>query len=74
MWQDVGSILCMKNLKKRREAKGLSRFELAKRSGTSPNTIYDIEMRGTATSVTNAINLARALGTTVEDLMGRKAS
>lgn len=64
----------MKNLRARREAKSLSRYQLARRANVSPETIESIETRGTATSVVNAVALAQALGTTVEDLMGEKAS
>ena len=61
----------MRNLRKRRDAAGLSRYELAKMAGVSPQTIAEIEMNGVATSVVNALSLAKALGTTVEDLMGK---
>jgi transcriptional regulator with XRE-family HTH domain len=60
----------MTNLRKRREAAGLSRYKLALASGVSPETIYGIETRGVKTSADNAVKLANALGTTVEDLMG----
>jgi DNA-binding XRE family transcriptional regulator len=64
----------VKNLRKRRDAAGLSRFRLAVAAGVSPETIEAIETKGTATSVENAVKLARALGTTVEDLMGKKVA
>jgi DNA-binding XRE family transcriptional regulator len=67
-------MLGMKNLRKRRDAAGLSRYELAKQAGVSPETIEAIEMRGTATSVSNAVKLAAALDTTVEDLMGKRTA
>jgi DNA-binding XRE family transcriptional regulator len=64
----------MQNLRKRRDAAGLSRWELSKIADVSPQTIADIELKGTATSVVNATRLAKALGTTVEDLMGEKVA
>lgn len=64
----------MQNLRKRREAKGLSRWNLSVLSGVSIETIAGIELNGTNTGVETAVKLATALGTTVEDLMGRKAS
>jgi len=64
----------MDNLRKRREDAGLSRFKLAMAAGVTPETIEGIEMKGTATSVENALRLAQALGTTVEDLMGQKVA
>jgi transcriptional regulator with XRE-family HTH domain len=60
----------MKNLRKRRDAKGWSRYTLARKANVNPETIEAIETRGTKTSVVNAVALAQALGTTVEDLMG----
>ena len=62
----------MRNLRKRREAAGLSRWELSKITDVSPNTISDIENKGVKTSVDNAVRLAKALGTTVEDLVGER--
>ena len=62
----------MRNLRKRREAAGLSRWELAKISDVSPQTISDIELKATNPRVDIAARLARALGTTVDDLMGSK--
>ena len=60
----------MKNLRKRREQAGLSRWQLSVEANVSPQTIADIELKDTKTSVNNAMRLARALDTTVEDLMG----
>jgi DNA-binding XRE family transcriptional regulator len=64
----------MRNLQKRRKAAGLSRWKLSLETGVSPQTIADIETKGTKTSVDNAVKLAAALGTTVEDLMGKKVA
>jgi transcriptional regulator with XRE-family HTH domain len=61
----------MKNLRKRRESKKLSRWQLSVLSGVSIETIAGIELNGTNTGVENAVKLATALGTTVEDLMGK---
>jgi transcriptional regulator with XRE-family HTH domain len=61
----------MKNLRKRREAKKLSRWQLSVLSGVSIETIAGIERSGTNTGVETAVKLATALGTTVEDLMGK---
>jgi DNA-binding XRE family transcriptional regulator len=63
----------MKNLRKRRDAAGLSRYELAKLAGVSPDTIEQIE-GGAGCRADTALKLARALGTTVEDLMGRRTA
>jgi DNA-binding XRE family transcriptional regulator len=66
----------MRNLRKRREAAGLSRYQLARKADVSPQTIEQIEMNGVGCHVTTAMKLARALDTTIEDLMGvrRKVS
>jgi DNA-binding XRE family transcriptional regulator len=64
----------VRNLRKRRDAKGYSRWTLSVETGISPQTIADIENKGTKTSVDNAVKLAQALGTTVEDLYGKVAS
>ena len=65
----------MQNLRKRRKAAGLSRAQLGRAADVSAETIEAIEMRGRATSVVIALRIARALGTTVEDLTGgRRAS
>jgi transcriptional regulator with XRE-family HTH domain len=61
----------MKNLRRRREAKKLSRWELAKKADVSPQTISDIELKGTNPRVDIAAKLAKALGTTIDDLMGK---
>lgn len=50
-----------------RRAAGFQQDGLAERSGVPQGTISRIE-NGTAPLVTNALRLARALGTTVEDL------
>jgi transcriptional regulator with XRE-family HTH domain len=63
----------LKNLRKRRDAAGLSRYQLALRAGVSPNTIEQIERGTSGTSVKVAQKLAKALGTTVADLLGEKA-
>ena len=60
----------MKNLRRRRDEAKLSRWELSIRAGVSPQTISDIEMKGTNPRVDIAEKLARALGTTVDDLLG----
>lgn len=60
----------MKNLRRRRDEANLSRWELSIRSGVSPQTISDIEMKGTNPRVDIAEKLATALGTTVDDLIG----
>jgi transcriptional regulator with XRE-family HTH domain len=65
-------LLVMKNLRNRREAKKLSRWELAKKADVSPQTISDIELKGTHPRVDIAAKLAKALGTTIDDLMGRR--
>jgi transcriptional regulator with XRE-family HTH domain len=62
----------MKNLRRRREAKKLSRWELAKLADVSPQTISDIELKGTNPRVDIAARLANALDTTVDDLLGRR--
>jgi DNA-binding XRE family transcriptional regulator len=61
----------MKNLRKRREAAGLSRYQLAKAADVSPDTIEQIE-NGSGCRTATALALAKALGTTVEDLAGGK--
>jgi DNA-binding XRE family transcriptional regulator len=63
----------MKNLRKRRDARKLSRFELAKLAGVSPDTIEQIE-GGAGCRASTAVKLAQALGTTVEDLYGGKVA
>jgi transcriptional regulator with XRE-family HTH domain len=63
----------MKNLRKRREARGLSRYELAKLADVSPETISQIE-RGAGSRIETAQRLARALHTTVGDLIGERAA
>jgi DNA-binding XRE family transcriptional regulator len=63
----------MENLRKRRDAAGLSRFELAKLAGISPDTIEALEKGRSEGNVQTARKLARALGTTVDDLIGGKA-
>ena len=60
----------MDNLRKRRDAAGLSRWQLAKLADVPPQTIYDIEQNHINTGVETALKLAKALDTTVEDLMG----
>ena len=62
----------MKNLRKRRDAAGWSRYELGKRADVSPDTIEGLEMKGLGCHIETALRLARALDTTVEDLMGKE--
>lgn len=61
----------MKNLRKRRDAAHLSRYELAKLADISPNTIEQLETKDVGCHIETALKLANALGTTVEDLMGQ---
>jgi DNA-binding XRE family transcriptional regulator len=63
----------MKNLRKRREAQKLSRYQLAKLADVSPDTIEQIE-GGAGCRASTAMKLARALETTVEDLYGGKVA
>jgi len=63
----------MKNLRKRRDAAKLSRYELAKLADVSPDTIEQIE-NGAGCRAQTAMKLAQALGTTVEDLYGGKVA
>jgi DNA-binding XRE family transcriptional regulator len=61
----------MKNLEKRRLEAGLSRERLGWKAGVSQNTIEAIERKGTRPRVDIAAKLAKALGTTIDDLMGK---
>jgi DNA-binding XRE family transcriptional regulator len=56
-------------LKELREQKGYSRKQLADIVGTSPQTIWNIEVHGAEPVIGLAVRLARALGVTVEDLI-----
>jgi len=53
-----------------REAKELSKSQLAKEAGVDRRTVIRTE-QGTEPLVTTAIKLARAVGRSVEDLWGR---
>jgi transcriptional regulator with XRE-family HTH domain len=66
--------MAMKNLRKRREQRKLSRWQLSVLSGVPVETIASIELQGTNTGVSTAIKLATALGTSVEDLMGKRVA
>lgn len=66
-------ILGMKNLRKRRDEAGWSRWTLSVEAGVSPQTIEDIESGKSGGSIKTAQKLAKALGTTVADLIGEKA-
>jgi transcriptional regulator with XRE-family HTH domain len=60
----------MKNLQKRRKEQGLSRFQLAVKAGVSPDTIESLEDGRSTGTIKTARKLAKALGTTVGDLIG----
>lgn len=60
-------------LRAARRAAGIDVETLADRASTTHQTIYSIESRGTIPSTTTALRIARALGTTVEELFGRLA-
>ena len=53
-----------------RTRKGVTQERLETMSGVLQETISRLENRGPGTGVLQAIKLARALGTTVEDLFG----
>jgi transcriptional regulator with XRE-family HTH domain len=56
-----------------RKRKGISQEELETASCVSQATISDMETRGPGPAVANAIALAKALGTTVEELFADDA-
>lgn len=55
-------------LKEMRTAAGLTQAELAERAGVSRKTVNTVENGVFVPSTVLALSLARALGTTVEDL------
>jgi putative transcriptional regulator len=56
--------------KTRRLESGLSQFQLAVKTGISPQTISNVEQGKHLPQVTTALAFARALNTTVDDLFG----
>jgi molybdate-binding protein/DNA-binding XRE family transcriptional regulator len=58
------------SLKERREASGTTQATLAHAAGISRQALFAIESGGATPSVTVALALAAALGTTVEELFG----
>ena len=60
------------NLKKAREAKGLSQTELAKRSGLQPSAVSHFETGRRAPSFDNLKRLADTLEVTTDFLIGRE--
>jgi transcriptional regulator with XRE-family HTH domain len=59
----------MQRMKECRERAGLSRKELAEKTGLAPRTIDYIEDGVKSPRVENAMKIARALGVTIADLM-----
>lgn len=57
-------------LRSEREAKGLSQERLESLSGVEQSVISRLESSGPPTGVRHAIAIAKALGTTVENLFG----
>ena len=56
-------------IKEVREAKGMTQEELSEKSGVSRGTISALENGSTrSTSTKTLVNLAKALGTTVENI------
>ncbi len=59
----------MLRIKELREQSGLSRVALAEAARTSPQTIWNIEEKGSVPNLLLAFELARALGVSVEELV-----
>lgn len=57
-------------LRRVRKTKGLSQEDLEARTGVFQESISKLEHRGPPKSILNALRIARALGTTVEELFG----
>lgn len=56
------------NLRKIRKEKGISCEELAKKAGTTRQTISNIELKKRGTSFEIGMKIAKALGVTAEEL------
>ncbi len=61
----------MNRLREFREARNLSRSDLAKRAGFAPSWVAHVENGGRDPSLKNAIRLADALGVSLDALTGR---
>lgn len=55
-----------------RKSRGVSRTELAKRSGVSASTIYNFETDTKDLTLSKAVAIADALDVSLDDLVGRK--
>lgn len=64
----------MDRLKSVREAKGMSRRQLAEATGLGERTIAYIENGTKSPRVENAVKIARALGVSLLDLLGDTAA
>jgi DNA-binding XRE family transcriptional regulator len=62
----------LKNVRKFREGRGWTRAELAERAGISGLTVYNAELGERGCRVETAVAIAKALGVTVDDLLGTR--
>ena len=71
----MSSKILSKNLKKLRQQAGLSQDQMARKAGIPYSTYLKIE-NGTVPnpSIQNVLNIAEALGVSLDELVGRKSS
>ena len=71
----MSSKILSKNLKKLRQEAGLSQDQMARKAGIPYSTYLKIES-GTVPnpSIQNVLNIAEALGVSLDELVGRKSS
>ena len=63
----------MENLRRLREAAGLTQIELSARVGVTQAALSAWEIGMAMPSLTNTVRLADALGISIDELLGRKA-
>lgn len=64
----------MENLRRLREAAGLTQIELSARVGVTQAALSAWELGTAAPSLPNMVRLADALDTSIDELLGRKGA